>query len=206
MGRACGDLRWSNRSRPRVCPSPTAILRAAAAFAIAWWIVPEATSAVSVWLVPAFALVIFLEWVILERIADAPTALCLTLTFFTAGGVLLHARMVSALDAATVCGSALAGLTLMAWWLRVAVAGAIPAVAVVLPTLLLMGQQETGTDTLHWTTFALPAAAPLLLIVTVPIGRTNAFRWYAVRLILVLIPLGAALFLADQQAHYDFSE
>ncbi len=182
------------------------LLRAATAFGIAWWVIPEAASEELVWLVPAFAAVIFLEWVILEYIADASTALCLTLTFLVAGGVLLHAGMASALDAAAACGAALAGLAVVAWWWRVDVGGAIPAVAVILPTLLLMGQRETGSETLLWTTFALPALAPLLLAVTLPIGQTSAIRWYVVRLILVLIPLGTALALAREQAPYHFPE
>jgi hypothetical protein len=182
------------------------LLRAATAFGIAWWVVPETVSADFSWLAPAFAAVIFLEWVILDPIADGSTAVCLTLTLLVAGGVLLHARMTSSLDAATACGSAMAGLAVVAWWCRVDVTGAIPAVAVILPGLLLMGQTGTAVETLHWTTFALPVLAPLLLAVTLPIRQTSDFRWYVVRLGLVLIPLVAALALAHQQAPYNFDE
>src|SRR4029077_20758389 len=70
-------------------------LRAATVYGIAWWVIPETIPEPlreeAFWFAPSTAVVMFLYWVILERIADGATALCLTLCFLAAGAVLLHA-------------------------------------------------------------------------------------------------------------------
>ena len=67
-----------------------------------------------------------------------------------------------------------------------------------------MGLRTTDSK-LHWSTFALPAFAPLLLAITLPFGHWPRLRLHLVRLVLVLTPLAAAVALAWLDEPLDFS-
>src|ERR1019366_8828206 len=140
--------------------------RGAAALGIAWWVIPVDAREV-VWLAPSFAAVVFLEWVVLERMTaqppDGSVAFCLAMAFLTAGVVLLFAGIARWMEAAVVCASALAGIGLVAWLRRADVSGIVPAAAVLLLGLLLMGQRETSVTAIPWYAFALAALSPLML-------------------------------------------
>jgi hypothetical protein len=188
---------------PELQPAACWLLRAATAIVIAWVGIPLDMRAEADWLAPTVAAVIFTHWAILERLAaeppDGSVLFCLALVFVTAAAVLIHAGSARLTDVAIVLASALTGLAVVAWWRRVDAGGAIPAVAVVLPILLLMGQRETFSE-IPWYAFALPALAPLLLAEALPLsswhGRRPQLARLLVMVLLLLPPLGAAFYLA----------
>jgi hypothetical protein len=175
------------------------LVRGGAAIAIAWLLLPEADRHDFVWMVPALATTIALLWIILDRLAAQPgsssVALGVVFSLLVAAQVMLHAGTTSLMDALVVVGFAFIGVALIAYRRGVEFGGAIPAVAVALPALLLMGQRTTYSK-LPWIVFALPACAPLLLAVTLPFMHWPKVRLHMVRLVLVLAPLIAAAVLA----------
>lgn len=170
------------------------LLRAGAAAAVAWWVIPANKQTEISWLAPALAAVLFAEWLVLEPIASRPPGgtvpLALALCAFVAADVLIHAGTARLMEAAIVLFGALGGIALIAWWRRLDAGVAAPAATVFLCGLLLMGHEETFHD-LSWRAFALPALAPLALVVTLPCNR-RAVRLQLVRLALLLIPLAIA--------------
>jgi hypothetical protein len=170
-------------------------------------VIPEPTRATFVWLAPAFAAVVFLEWELLQRLAAEPpdggVLLCLALALMTAGVVLLYASIARWMEAAVICASALAGMGLVAWWRRADASGAIPAAVVILTGLLLMGQRETGVETIPWSAFAVAALAPLMLAGAWPIRHWPGLPRHLARLLLILIPLIVAILLAQQAGDLD---
>jgi hypothetical protein len=175
------------------------IVRAGTALALTWWVIPVEARTELTWLAPAFAAVVLLEWGVLDSLAAQPPGgtvpFALALTFGAASGVLIHAGTARLTDVAIVLASALTGIALVAWWRRADASGAMPAVALLLPGVLLLGQQETFSE-VSWHAFALAAGAPLLLAVTVPLRRWEGVGLRLVQLTLVLLPLAAALYLA----------
>jgi hypothetical protein len=165
-------LRW-----PLVPALAACLVRASAAGAIAWWVVPADYQTAVWWLAPGLAAAVFAEWTLLEPLAArAPGSvlLAVAMSAFVAGGVLIHAGSARLTDAAMALGGALGGIAVAAALLRTDARGAIPGAAVLLPGLLLMGQQETFSE-ISWPGFALAAAAPLMLGLTWPLHlRTGA--------------------------------
>jgi hypothetical protein len=195
---------------PELQPAAGWLLRAAAAIVIAWVGIPSSMRAEFDWLAPVVAAVIFAHWAILERLAadppDGSIPLCLALVFLTAGAVLIHAGSARLMDVAVVLASALTGLALVAWWRRADAGGAVPAVAVALPLLMLMGQRETFSE-IPWYGFALPALAPLLLAEALPLSSWHGPRPQLTRLLVILlllaVPLGVAFYLAQAAGPLD---
>ena len=175
------------------------LLRGATAVGIAWWLIPEPAREEFVWLAPTFAAVVFLQWQLLARLAaeppDGSVLVCLALAFLTAGILLVNAGISRSMEASVMCASALVGIALVAWWRRADASGAIPAAALLLPGLLLMGQQETS-EPVPWFAFAFAALAPLMLAGTWPVRHWPAVPRHLARLVVVLIPLIAAVLLA----------
>src|SRR5206468_2372711 len=124
------------------------------------------------WLAPAFAAVMLAQWLLLERLAselpDGSVPFCLAVVFAAAGIVLIYDHSLRFMNIAMVLASALAGLAVLAWWSKADIGGAIPGVAVMLPGLLLVGQQTTS-NRLLWYVYALPVVAPLLLVEALPL-------------------------------------
>jgi hypothetical protein len=195
---------------PEMQPHAGWPLRGAMALATAWLVLPISLRAELDWLAPVFAAVIFVLWTLLERLCEetpgGTVPFLLALTALVAGGVLIHASIKSYLDVTVMLAAALAGLGVVAAWRRVDIAGAVPAFAVLLPGLLLMGQQNTSVENLSWYVFALPVLAPLLLVETLPLKHWSCRRLFLVRLLLTLIPLAAALALAHVQAPLGLGE
>jgi len=189
------------------------LLRAAASALISWVVIPAETRLSVDWLAPAFAIIVFALWALLEQLAaeppDGAVPFCLAATFLTAGAVLIHAGSARLMDTSVVVASALAGIGAVAWWRRVDAGGAIPAAAVLLPGFLLMGQQETFSD-VPWYAFALPALAPLLLAEALPLSQWQGTRLQILRMLLMLflmlLPLAAAVYLAQEAGPLDFGE
>lgn len=176
-------------------------LYAAASIAVAWLQIPALARTEIDWLAPVFATVVFVSWSVLDRVAeesdDGSVAGALALVFGVAGIVLLQAGSLKFMERALPIAAALLAIGLVSAWRRVETSGVIPAVAVLLPGLLLTG--ERNTDKLKWYVFALPALAPLLLVETLPIKHWPRVRLFAVRCLLVAIPLAIALVLAFLQ-------
>src|SRR5262249_4400386 len=156
------------------------------------------------WMAPAFAAVVWGNWVVLDRVAAAPgsgsVAASIILTHLAAGGVLVFAGSGKFMEIDILLASAYAGIALVVYLRHMEFRGAIPASAVVLPGLLLMGHETQSEPTIHWTTLVLPAVAPLLLAIPMPLTGWPMPRIHALRIALVSTPLIAALIMARWQA------
>lgn len=165
----------------------------------AWWVLPVASRSEAPWLVPALAALTAALWGLLEYLAARPAGagipLIVAMAFFTAAGVLIHAGTARLTDAAVVTSASLAAVGAIAWLRGGDAGGAVPAAAVFLPGLLLMGQQETYSD-VPWPAFVLPAVAPLTVVLTLPLRSWPGLRLHLLQFALVLIPLAIALGLA----------
>jgi hypothetical protein len=205
---------------PRLPAGVAWSLRWAAAVVLVSWVLPARLPAETWWVTPALTLVIVAQWALLEHLAATPPGgsvpLALALTAFGAGGVLIYASMAQLMDTAVALGAALAGIAAVSWLGRVDGGGAVPGAAVLLPGLLLMGQQEMSSEPpVPWLSFALAAGAPFLLALTLlpPLRAWQAARhgkageapgrlsWAGIRLGLVrvallVLPLGGAVALA----------
>jgi hypothetical protein len=185
---------------PRLPPPAGWLLRAATAAGAAWWSVPAELWKETPWLPAAFAVTILIEWVLLEFLATRPPGAevpwALALTALVAAAVLVHAGSARLMDIATVLAAALFGIGAAAWWQRADGGGAVPGAVIILPGVLLMGQQETFGD-VPWPAFAAAAAAPLVL--ALPLLPQPLLR-----LALILVPLAVAVVLAAQAGPLEF--
>lgn len=142
-------------------------------------------------LVPvAFAATVTLSWILLTHVARQHPAgwlpFALSVLCVLASLVLLHAHSARLGDVAMLLSSCFLGIAVPAWRRKATAEGAIPAVAVALPGLLLVGQQNTFSE-VPLTSFLLPAIAPLgLALLLIPaISR----RWpVLVGLLALLLP------------------
>jgi hypothetical protein len=198
------------------------LFRGAASFGLAWWVIPENVRTEIPWLTIAFAAVMWLNWMLLEmyagsndfqppntrrlEVAATEVGVCVILSLLIAGGVLVFAGIARYMEAAIVLAMAFAGVTVVAVWRQFDLRAAIPAIAVFLPGLLVMGNCESSVETIHWAAFVLPAIAPLILAVSLPFEHWPRKRLIALRIGLVLIPLIIAMILARQGGSLDFGE
>jgi hypothetical protein len=152
--------------------------------------------------VPVLAGVMLLNWMLLETLASKPSdgsvPLCVFACFFVASVVLLYASIGSFSQPAVVIASAYAGLAVVAFWRGVDVSGALPAAAVILPSLLLAGQQESVVETVPIWTYGLAALAPLTLVLALPFTHWATGWRMAWRIGLIALPLAGAIVLAMQ--------
>lgn len=184
--------------------------RGAASFGIAFWVIPDDVRADVPWLVVAYAALMWMNWMLLDILADesnnSSLGASMVLALLVAGGVLVFAGIARYMETAIVLAMALAGVALIAWWRQFDLGATVPAVAVLLPGLLLVGKQQTFVESIHWTAFALPALAPLCLAATLPIRDWPKARLSALRIALVLVPLMIAMALARQAGALDLGE
>jgi hypothetical protein len=180
---------------PDLRPIDGWLLRGAATLTAAWLVIPVKTQDETAWLMPAFALVVLAEWAVLETLAAHPPGgaviFSVATAFFVASMVLIQAAWATKADLAIVLASALTGTAIVAAWRRVDASGGVPVAALLLPSLMLMGQQETQSE-VPWQAFALCAGAPLMLAVSLPLCRWQSVWLRVLQLGLVLLPLGAA--------------
>lgn len=178
------------------------LVRGAASFAIAWWVLPEHAHAIGVWVAPAFASAILLNWMVLECLAQKPSdgsvPMGLTLVFFGASAVLLYASIARLSESAIVIGCAFAGLALSASIRRTDTSGAMAGAAVMLPGLLLAGNRETVVEEVPLHAYLLAGLAPLTLAATLPFAHWHGVWRYLLRLALIAVPLGLAVKFAMQ--------
>jgi hypothetical protein len=184
-------------------------LRLLAVFIVARLLVPAEVAGGAAWPVLLFAAVVLFQWGLLEQLArQAPGGwlpLGLSGVSFAAAVVLLHAHSARLTDLATLLCAALAGIAVVGWVLGRDPGGAMPAVAVALPGLLLIGQQETFSE-LPWTSFALVALAPLALspLVLPWLNRLRGWGLVVIVLALLLVPAVAGVALAAQAEPLSF--
>ncbi len=142
-------------------------------------------------------------WLALDGLADsghpAEVSGLMGLTSLLGGGVMLYAHSAIFMDLATILGSALLGVAVVAGSTKVDARGAIPAFVGFFPGLLLSGRALT-TSEVPAASFVLVALAPLTLL---PWAIPNLSRrkgpWPRVtRMVSVLVPLVVALVLAGR--------
>lgn len=195
--------------------SAAAILRLAASFGLMFCVVPENVRVEHAWIAIAYGGAVWMNWTILEAVlrktensqaGAISVGACIVLSCLVASGVLLFSGIARYMEAAIVLAMAVAGVTVAAAWRQCDLRAAMPAVAVLLPGLLLVGNRETSVETIHWAAYALPALAPWLLAETIPLGHWPKLRLIAFRIALVLIPLIVAMMLAREGGSLDFGE
>lgn len=194
---------------PRLPQALVWLLRAGAANLAAGMLVSADLRAAAWWAVPAFAALVLAEWALLEELARRPSGggvpLGLSFTCLAATAVIIHAHSARLADGATVLAAALGGLAIAAWLFQADAGGAMPAVAVLLPGLLLNGQTETFSE-VPWVCFVLVALAPMVLAPTLLpyLNRWPALRLRLLQLGLLMIPLIVAVALAMQAEALEF--
>lgn len=151
---------------------------------------------------------ILLEWAVLTALTkkwkDGTVATVVAVCFAAAGVVLLHAHSARLTDMALLLFTALAGPALVAWIWRGDTGGAMPAIAVFLPALMLAGQQETFSDVPD-VSFLLLGLAPLALapaLLPVLVRQERGRRWLLAAL--PLIPATVAVVLAVRAESLQF--
>lgn len=142
-------------------------------------------------------------WVVLDHLAacgfPAEMTALQALVALLAGGVMLYAHSAKFMDMATILGSALLGVAVVAGSAKVDARGAIPAFVGVLPGLLVSGRALT-TSEVPVASFVLAAVAPLALLPwLVPNLSRRTGPWPRfIRCVSVLAVLVAALVLAGR--------
>jgi hypothetical protein len=142
-------------------------------------------------------------WVVLDGVARArvggEVAAYLAMIFFAAGVVLLHGHSAKYMEIAVVIGSAMFGIAVVATLLKADVSGAIPAGVAFLPGLVLGGKPSLETEVPD-VSFLLVSLAPLALgpFLIPALSRKNGWLVRAIRFVLVLAPLVAAVVIAAQ--------
>jgi hypothetical protein len=186
-------------------------LRLAGSALAAWLLAPAADESLPSWLPCAFAAVVLAEWVVGERSTQRPAGAgglwALAVSALAASGVLLHAHFGRAAEASLILAGALAGVAAVAWLRGVDGGGAVPAAAVLLPGLLLVGQATTFSEVPR-ASFVLAALSPLALAPSLPgfFRRLAGPRMALLRLGLVLVPAALAVALAMRAESVDFDQ
>jgi hypothetical protein len=142
-------------------------------------------------------------WIALDGLARARVggepAAYLAMIFFAAGAVLLHGHSAKYMEIAVVIGSAMFGIAVVATLMKADVSGAVPAGVAFLPGLVLGGKPTLDTQVPD-VSFLLVSLAPLVLapFLVPALARMNSRQVRAIRTVLVLAPLVAAIVLAAQ--------
>jgi hypothetical protein len=179
------------------------VLRAGGAGLATWILAPprEIDSLPAAWLPWAFAGLVLASCLITEQSTyhslGSDGVWCFVLTSFAAAVLLLHASFARGADAALMLGAALFGVVSVSSWLRADVRGAIPAAAVLVPGLLLVGKTDTFSE-VPLISYVLVAMAPVVLLPTLaPFLRRFAGIWLlSLRMMLVLSLVVPAVVLA----------
>ena len=178
--------------------------RLTATIVVAVWLVPDRLREPEPWLLPAFVLVAFLEWIVLDSLArngrSISVSFALAAIFFAASGVILYSHSARFMDVSVMAGAAFLGLGIVGLAVRSAdCTGAVPAAVALLPGLLL--STKAGTEShVPLASVLLVAIAPLALSLWfIPaLARRDGPHALVARMMLVLIPLVTALVLAGR--------
>ena len=155
------------------------------------------------WSVAAFTLIVALGWGGSERVArqspGGAVGLGLSMAMFGASLVVAACTLwQSCAEAMTFPAAALLGISLVALIRKSDVGGAVPAVALLLPSFLLMGATESYSE-VPWYAFLLAMLPPLTvgLLAIPPLSRLTGFGKWVVFWILCLGPTIAAVIAGD---------
>jgi len=179
-------------------------LYALASGVAAWMLTPTDVQAATPWAVWLFGGTFFVEWVVLDALAEAApggaVALGVALVLFAGGFVVLCAGWGSVSEAAIRMGFGFVGLVLVAWWFRVDVGTAAPAGLEFVMGLLFAGYNNLESK-VPLTSFLLPALAPLAGVMLLPLlllsdSRRRSFLLQTLFLLFILIPVIVAVVLA----------
>lgn len=185
------------------------IIRILASGLAARLIVPATLANEQPWLAWVVALVIFALWTLSawrsDRIPNEVTSAAIGLASVGAAAILLHAHSARLTDVATLIAFASFGITAIALLGRIDAAGAIPAMAVALPGVLIAGYHETFSA-VPAIAFLLPALAPLAtaLLPFMPDRFVKGWRLWTIAALLVGVPTFAAVVLAARAEPLQF--
>ena len=156
-----------------------------------------------VWPILAFALFVGLGWAgsaaVARQSPGGVVGLGLALAMFGASFVVVHAHTARFADALSIPAAALFVITVVAAFIKVEVTGAIPAVALFLPSIMLVVTIENeGLHEIPWYAFLLAAMPPLTvgLLAIPPLSKLTGVGRGIVFWILCLGPTVAAVILA----------
>ena len=189
-------------------------LYAVASVVAAWMLTPTDVQATTPWAVWLFGGTFFVEWVVLDALAEAApggaVAMGVALLLFASGSVVFCAGWGSVSEAAIRMGCGFAGLVLVAWWFRVDIGAAVPAGIVFVMGLLFAGYNNLESN-VPLTSFLLPALAPLAGVLLLPLlflseSRRRSFLLQALFLVLILVPVIVAVVLAVRAEPPSFDE
>jgi len=201
-------VEWAAR-RPDVPALAGWMLRALMAGHAAWLLVPTGLREEPIWSVPAFAIVVFVEWGVLSLLATQLPGAALpfgaALSFFAAAAILIHAHTARMTDVATLIAAAFVGLSAVAWWARLDCGPAMPAAAIMLPGLLLSGYYETYSE-IPSTSFLVAGLIPVapVLCLASPFARLRSPVRRMLFFVLLLAPAAVAVALAMQAESLPF--
>lgn len=153
------------------------------------------------WPIVAFTLAVALGWAGSESVArQSPgggVGLGLSLAMFGASFVVIHAHTARFADALSIPAAALFGIAFIGFLSKVDVGGAVPGVALLLPSLLLVAFYQTDSQ-VPWTAFLLAGLPPLTigLLAIPPVTRLTGLVKWALFWLLCLGPTIAAVILA----------
>jgi len=153
------------------------------------------------WPLVAFTLAVALGWAGSEAVTrqspGGTVGIGLALAVFGAGFVMAHAHSARFADALSIPAAALLGVSLVALFAKVDVGTAVPGVALMLPSILLVGFYETFND-LPWYAFLLAGLPPVTvgLLALPPLSRLTGFGRSLAFWALCLGPTVAAVVIA----------
>jgi hypothetical protein len=185
------------------------LIRIFASAIVARLIVPAALFRDSPWVIILIGLTTLVIWTIAEwrptRISSVVTSTAAGVASIGAAAVLLHAHSARLTDIATLVAFASFGITVAAFFLPVDVDGAVPALATLLPGMLVAGYHETFSS-VPAMAFALP---PLALVTPVilrflPEWLTRGWRGRVTETVLIGLPVALAVILAARAEDLDF--
>lgn len=185
--------------------------RAAAVLLVSGWGIPTDTAAAEPYLRWAVAAGTLLAWMALDGVARAGCSVevvaLLSLVAVCAGGVVLYAHSAKFMEIVTLLGMSLFGVAVVGAVAKANVSGAIPAALGFVPGFLATGHFLTSDSSdVPVRAFWLVGLAPLALLpfLSPTLARRNDWPTRLVRLLLVLTPLVAALWLADRHESLAF--
>jgi hypothetical protein len=180
------------------------LLRLSTALHAAWFLVPTGLRLDPLWSMPAFAVVVTVEWTILDHLAEKRGTggllpLTATLFFLGAAVLIMQAHFKRAADVAIFSAASMAGIAVVACWRRAEVSSVLPALAVMLPGLVLNGWYwqlpAEGLEPNHqipWECFVLAALTPLVLVPALLPFWQRRTGWLAQLVIVLLAVLAVA--------------
>ena len=186
-------------------PAAGYLLRGTAAGVVAWAVTPPAwqMTPADKWIVPAVAFALAIQWAIVARVGQqspgGSTCAAMACAALGAVAILMHHRWnPTGTIVTTALFSALVTLAVLAWATRSDAGSGAAATTAPIATMLLLGRSLLDSNVPR-SSFLLVGLAPLVLgVFLLPsLNRFSAYRAATpVKVLLVLIPVAAAIYLA----------